>query len=97
MELLERLQQGGVGVIEHRNEADYLYGLHYVNEGSGHFFYAREVGKKFTAALWRGREQTDQFAEGVRRELAKELKRYMTTPGVQLGLRSTAVRQVSLR
>jgi hypothetical protein len=96
-ELRERLRQGGVGVIEHRNEAGYLYGLHYLNEGSGQVFKASEVGKKFTAAVWRGREQTDQLAEGVRRELAKELKRYMATRAVQLGLRSAAVRQVSLR
>jgi hypothetical protein len=95
--LRERLQQGGVGVIEHRNAEGYLYGLHYVHHGSGHVFKASAVGKRFTAAAWREREQTDRLSDPARQELEKQLQEYMRTRAQQLGLRSAAIQRVSLR
>jgi hypothetical protein len=96
-QLRDRLEEKGIGVIEHRNAEGYLYGVHYVHAKSGVVFKASEVGKTVTAAQWRKVEGLHRLDKEERQTLSKVLRGYMDARTEQLGNRSSAIRQLNIR
>lgn len=95
-ELRKDLADRGVRTIEHRNEQGFLYGMTYLDQKTGYLFKASEIGKGYSAASWRERADTDRLGEGQLKHLEENLKGYMHLRTEQLGLRSAAIKRLSL-
>ena len=95
-DLRQDLAKRGVGTIEHRNEQGFLYGMTYVDQKKGYIYKASEMGKPYSAASWRERAKTDKLSESELKSLEEKLKKYMHQRTEQLGLRSAAIKQLSL-
>ena len=94
-EVVERLRADRIRVIHHHTAEGRRYGVHYVDEVSGHLFKASKVGRSFSAAEWNRREEKNTLATEDYRQLVAGMNGYLRDQDRKVGFRSTVLRELT--
>ena len=91
------LNNNGIRIVHHHTAEGRRFGLHYIDEQSGHVFKASQVGRKFTATEWNRREQTNTLNLEDYQKLMKDAKQYVEEKTNEVGYRSVVIKQLDSR
>lgn len=95
LDVTEALRDRGIRTIHHRNQEGRRFGVHYVDEQSGHIHKASQVGRKYTAAEWNRREESNTLNLEEYRTLVKDAKQYIAGHQAAAGYQSVAIKQLN--
>lgn len=89
-----KLSGEGVRAIHHHNAEGRRFGIHYVDEQSGHVFKASQVGRKYSATEWNRREETNTLNHREYKNLVGDVKAYLTQQRASTEFQSVAIKHL---
>ena len=89
------LEERQIRTIHHHNQEGRRYGVHYVDEQSGHIFKASQVGREYTAAEWNRREESNTLSLEDYKALVRDAKQYVASQQGAAAYQSVAIKQLN--
>ncbi|WP_238752440.1 relaxase/mobilization nuclease domain-containing protein [Neolewinella maritima] len=89
------LEERQIRTIHHSNQEGRRFGVHYVDEQSGHIYKASQVGRKFTAAEWNRREESNTLSLEDYKALVKDAKQYIASQQGAADYQSVAIKRLN--
>ncbi len=89
------LEKRQIRTIHHHNKEGRRFGVHYVDEQSGHIYKASHVGRRYTAAEWNRREESNTLSLEDYKALVRDAKQYVANRQSAVGYQSVAIKQLN--
>jgi len=90
----DALEKRNIRTVHHHNAEGRRYGVHYVDETSGHIFKASQIGRGYSAGEWNRREQTNTLSLEDYKRLAADFKTYIADRQREIPYRSAVINQL---
>lgn len=94
-DMKKALEERQIRAIHHHNKEGRRFGVHYVDEQSGHIYKASDVGRGYTAAEWNRREESNTLSLEDYKALVRDAKQYLANRQSATGYQSVAIKQLN--
>ena len=89
------LKKDGIRAVHHHTAEGRRFGVHYIDERSGHVFKASQVGRRYAAAEWNRREESNTLDLQAYKQLMKDAKQFIREKQEDGGFRSAVIRSLN--